>query len=199
MLYKWIFLFLSSLIYARPYVCSAPPKKFCSCILRSLLITYLRASSLEKEIIVLGKGLEKVLNFGSKNLCKPWMTFLTQTRDSPPPHPSVPLWLMMLFVYSVHLARRVLQLERANTSLRDDMESEKKKKDLLGKEVMTTNTRTDWRLLLDWVCKGSLHLMQFLSPERSNSWKINMSVLASCREIEFKARISVKKYCMPEK
>lgn len=36
---------------------------------------------------------------------------------------------------SVHLARRVLQLERANTSLRDDMEREKKKKDLLGKEL----------------------------------------------------------------
>ena len=179
------------------YVCSAPWKKVCSCVLRSLLITYLRTSSLEKEIIVLGKGLEKVLNFGSKNLCEPWMTFLTQTRD-PPPHPSVPLWLMMLFVYSVHLARRVLQLERANTSLRDDMEREKKKKDLLGKEVMATNTRTDWRLLLDWVCKGSLQ-MQFLSSERSNSWKINMSVLAGCREIEFKARISVKKYCMPEK
>ena len=187
------------------YVWSAPWKKFCSCVLRSLLITYLRTSSLEKEIIVLGKGLEKVLNFGSKNLCEPWMTFLTQTRDSPPPAPapqypydSVTVLSMMLFVYSVHLARRVLQLERANTSLRDDMEREKKKKDLLGKEVMTTNTRTDWRLLLDWVCKGNLQ-MQFLAPERSNSWKINMSVLAGYREIEFKARISVKKYCMPEK
>ncbi|KAJ7356253.1 Progesterone-induced-blocking factor 1 [Desmophyllum pertusum] len=36
---------------------------------------------------------------------------------------------------SVHLARRVLQLERANTSLRNEMEREKKKKDLLGKEL----------------------------------------------------------------
>ena len=66
----------------------------------------------------------------------------------PPPTPqypydSVTVLSVMLFVYSVHLARRVLQLERANTSLRDDMEREKKKKDLLGKEVMTTNTHTD--------------------------------------------------------
>lgn len=36
---------------------------------------------------------------------------------------------------SVHLARRVLQLERANTSLRNEMEREKKKKELLGKEL----------------------------------------------------------------
>lgn len=42
-------------------------------------------------------------------------------------------WLM--FVHSVQLARRVLQLERANTSLRNEMEKEKAKKDLLGKEV----------------------------------------------------------------
>ena len=67
---------------------------------------------------------------------------------SPPPltqspYDSVTVLSVMLFVYSVHLARRVLQLERANTSLRDDVEREKKKKDLLGKEVMTTNTRTD--------------------------------------------------------
>ena len=36
--------------------------------LRSLLLTYLITLSLEKEIIVL----EKILNFGSKNLYKPW-------------------------------------------------------------------------------------------------------------------------------
>ena len=46
-----------------------------------------------------------------------------------------------MFVYSVHLARRVLQLERANTSLRNEMEREKKKKDLLGKEVMTAKSK----------------------------------------------------------
>ena len=40
-------------------------------LIRSLLITYLKTSSLEKEIIVLKKSLEKVLNFGSKNLYEP--------------------------------------------------------------------------------------------------------------------------------
>ena len=35
--------------------------------LRSILITYLITLSLVKEIIVLDKGLEKALNFGSKN------------------------------------------------------------------------------------------------------------------------------------
>ena len=179
------------------YVCSAPWKKVCSCVLRSLLITYLRTSSLEKEIIVFWKRSGKSLEFWIQKSVRT-LDDLSNSDQGFTPHPSVPLWLMMLFVYSVHLARRVLQLERANTSLRDDMEREKRKKDLLGKEVMATNTRTDWRLLLDWVCKGSLQ-MQFLSSERSNSWKINMSVLAGCREIEFKTRISVKKYCMPEK
>ena len=45
-----------------------------------------------------------------------------------------------LLFRSVHLAQRVLQLERANTSLRNEMEREKKKKDLLGKEVMLVQT-----------------------------------------------------------
>ena len=36
--------------------------------LRSVLITFLVTLSLEKEIIVMEKSLEKVLNFGSKNL-----------------------------------------------------------------------------------------------------------------------------------
>ena len=51
------------LIQPLPYVCSAPRKKLCSCVLRSLLITCLIALSLEKEIIVLEKVLEKVLKF----------------------------------------------------------------------------------------------------------------------------------------
>ena len=51
------------LIHPLPYVCSAPRKKLCSCVLRSLLITCLIALSLEKEIIVLEKVLEKVLKF----------------------------------------------------------------------------------------------------------------------------------------
>ena len=46
-------------------------KKLCSCVSRALLSTCLITLSLEKEIIVLEKGLEKVLNFGSKNLCEP--------------------------------------------------------------------------------------------------------------------------------
>ena len=41
-------------------------KEWFLCFLRSLLINYLITLSLEKEIIVLEKLLEKVLNFGSK-------------------------------------------------------------------------------------------------------------------------------------
>ena len=37
----------------------------------SPFITYLITFNLEKEIIVLEKSLEKVLNFGSKNLYEP--------------------------------------------------------------------------------------------------------------------------------
>ena len=39
--------------------------------LRSLLITYLITLGLEKEIVVLEASMEKVLNFGSKDLYKP--------------------------------------------------------------------------------------------------------------------------------
>ena len=39
--------------------------------LRSILMTYLITFSLGKEIIVLDKGLEKALNFGSKTLYGP--------------------------------------------------------------------------------------------------------------------------------
>lgn len=48
---------------------------------------------------------------------------------------NISLVLPSLENYSVQLARRVLHLERANTSLRNEMERERKKKDLLGKEV----------------------------------------------------------------
>ena len=48
---------------------------------------------------------------------------------------NINLILPLLENCSVQLARRVLHLERANTSLRNEMEREKKKKDLLGKEV----------------------------------------------------------------
>ena len=40
-------------------------------LIRSLLITYLITSSLENEIIVFEKSLEKVLNFRSKSLYEP--------------------------------------------------------------------------------------------------------------------------------
>ena len=40
-------------------------------LIRSLLITYLITSSLEKETIVFEKSLEKVLNFRSKSLYEP--------------------------------------------------------------------------------------------------------------------------------
>ena len=40
-------------------------------ILRSLFIIYLKTMSLEKEVTVFKKSLEKVLNFGSRNLYEP--------------------------------------------------------------------------------------------------------------------------------
>ena len=46
-------------------------KSVVSGFLRSVLITYLMTSSLEKEIIVLGKSVEKVLNFGLKICTNP--------------------------------------------------------------------------------------------------------------------------------
>ena len=48
-------------------------KELCSCILKSILITYLITfKSLEKEIVVLEKSLKKILSYRSKNLCEPW-------------------------------------------------------------------------------------------------------------------------------
>ena len=46
-------------------------KIFVPAFLGSLMITYLITSSLEKEIIVFGRSLEKVVDFGSRNLYKP--------------------------------------------------------------------------------------------------------------------------------
>ena len=64
------FSFWSNLIQSHPVHLQSIMKTLCSCVfLRSL-------SSLEKEIIVLEKSLEKVLNFGSKNLYKPWSNLL---------------------------------------------------------------------------------------------------------------------------
>ena len=47
-------------------------KELCSCILKSILITYLITLSLEKEILVLEKSLKKILSYRSKNLYEPW-------------------------------------------------------------------------------------------------------------------------------
>ena len=66
----------SNLIQSRPHVCSASLKKLFLCFSRSLLITYLITSSLEREIIALEKSPEKVLNFGSKNLYEHCITSL---------------------------------------------------------------------------------------------------------------------------
>ena len=66
----------SKLILSRPHVCSASLKKLFLRFSRSLLITYLITSSLEKEIIALEKSPEKVLNFGSKNLYEHCITSL---------------------------------------------------------------------------------------------------------------------------
>ena len=57
-----------------PCICSASWKKFDSCV--SLLTTYLLTLSLEKIKHCFGKSLEKVLNFGSKNLYEPCTPFL---------------------------------------------------------------------------------------------------------------------------
>ena len=73
-LFKWFFFrffFFSNLIQPLPYVCSVPRRKLCSCVLKSLLNTCLITLSLEKDIIVSKKVLEKVLHFESKNLCEP--------------------------------------------------------------------------------------------------------------------------------
>ena len=69
---NFCFSFWSNLIQSRPFVCSVPKKSFVSSFLRSLLITYLITLSLKKEIIVMEKSLENVLDFGSKNLHEPW-------------------------------------------------------------------------------------------------------------------------------
>ena len=69
---NFCFSFWSNLIQSRPIVCSVPEKSFSSSFLRYLLISYLITLSLKKEIIVLEKSLENVLDFGSKNLHEPW-------------------------------------------------------------------------------------------------------------------------------
>ena len=48
------------------------------CFSRSLLITYLVTLSLEKEIIFLEESLQRVLNYGSKNLYQTWLNISEQ-------------------------------------------------------------------------------------------------------------------------
>ena len=67
-----IFLFWSKLIQSCPQVCSKLWKKLCSCVVFKDSIDHL-FDNLEsgKTNYCLKKSLEEVLNFGSKNLCKP--------------------------------------------------------------------------------------------------------------------------------
>ena len=67
-----IFLFWSKLIQSRPQVCSKLWKKLCSCVVFKDSVDHL-FDNLEsgKTNYCLKKSLEEVLNFGSKNLCKP--------------------------------------------------------------------------------------------------------------------------------
>ena len=51
-------------------------KGFVAAFLRSVCITYLITSSLGKEMIVLEKSVEKVSNFGFKNLWEPCILLL---------------------------------------------------------------------------------------------------------------------------
>ena len=69
----------SNLIQSRQFVCSAPEQSCVSSFLRSLLITYLITLSLKKNIIVLGKSPENVLEFGSKNLYESWQVDCLQS------------------------------------------------------------------------------------------------------------------------
>ena len=48
---------------------------------------------------------------------------------------------MIGYIFSVHLARRVLQLEKINTSLRQEVEREKKKIRQLADEVGVWKTK----------------------------------------------------------
>ena len=67
-----IFLFWSNLIQSRPQVCSKPWKKLCSCVVFKDSIDHLFDNLVSgKTNYCLKKSLVEVVNFGSKNLCKP--------------------------------------------------------------------------------------------------------------------------------
>ena len=67
-----ILLFWSNLIQSHPQVCSKPWKKLCSCVVFKDSIDHLFDNLVSgKTNYYLKKSLKEVLNFGSKNLCKP--------------------------------------------------------------------------------------------------------------------------------
>ena len=67
-----ILLFWSNLIQSHPQVCNKPWKKLCSCVVFKDAIDHLFDNLVSgKTNYYLEKSLEEVLNFGSKNLCKP--------------------------------------------------------------------------------------------------------------------------------
>ena len=66
-LYKWIFLsFLSNFIQPRPFVNSTPRKMLCSCFLKVSIDHLFDNLEYGKRNYCFEKGLEIVLNFGSK-------------------------------------------------------------------------------------------------------------------------------------
>ena len=65
------FLFWSNLFHSLACLQHTMQKVLFDCVFYVPFITYLITFNLEKEIIVLEKSLEKVLNFGSKNLYEP--------------------------------------------------------------------------------------------------------------------------------
>ena len=72
----FVFVLVKSYSISASYFCRALWIKLCSCFFkRSILIIFDNLES-GKGIIVLDKGLEKVLNFGSKTLYGPWLYLL---------------------------------------------------------------------------------------------------------------------------
>ena len=80
-LHKWLyFSFWSNRIHSRPYVCSASREKRCFYFFKVCIDHLFDNLESGKKIIVLEKSLEKVLNFRSKNLCEPWVSYGEEAR-----------------------------------------------------------------------------------------------------------------------
>ena len=70
---NFYFSFWSNLIQSRPFVCSASEKKLCFFVFKvSTDHLFDNLESEKRNIIVLGKSQENVLEFGSKNLYESW-------------------------------------------------------------------------------------------------------------------------------